>query len=651
MAYTLEFNEDIYIIYLLEDSTLKPSVTIKPSNAEYVLVSSNPELVTVSDDGKSVKANYIDAMVTLTAMSGDLIDTALIYVYPERDYEPPDVPDELFHVRFDTFGWDSIPTQDIESNGLVTRPPYITYQNYGLGEWYTDKELTNVYDFSTPVTESFTLYAGWVETKTPIFTYGAVQENGGVLVTGIKYPLVEYGPIEIPEQNENGVPFVGIANAAFYKFDSTGARIDIKITSLTIPASIKQIGESAFQNCNYLTEIIFKGDGLEKIGINAFKNCAVLETLVIPQSANEISEGAFYGCAKFAPEIPLSVTVLDQDAYRGTAIVSLDLANVVYIHARSFKDCTKLDTISDPDMSKLQKIESDAFTGSSWINRKRVEVIGDSLNENKGMIFLGDVLLLCVKDPNSTHTSITVKIPENIKYIAGGAFPDTINNGFIKFSSETPPKIEAYAISTSVNLALVIPESDNVQATYQAYYTGITLTALRPKIVYKKVIDGLTMYVSNVPTTSNYYIYIQSYEPEETSKVFNLRKLLFDNFNSNVTIRKIKYGAFDPLSRDYGDLDTIILPPKILSMESNAFNGFSKLVLYIYGTEEEYGSHLPDSVQLFPGFIYGATSAVTIYVPNRNSGSSALVDIYREKWKSYVKSTSIKAEDLPTEWL
>ncbi|MDR0696860.1 MAG: leucine-rich repeat protein [Christensenellaceae bacterium] len=651
-AFSVAFAEESYIIYFEEEQTLKPTVDIKPSSADYRLESSNSIFVTVNDDGKSITANYTEVMVTITLISGDKSDTATVYVFTKRDYVAPDVPDELFHVRFDTDGWNSIPTQDIEPNGLVVRPDYITHMNYGLGEWYTDSDKTTVYDFSQPVTESFTLYAGWVELTTPSFTYGSL-EGDGVSITGIKYPLVDYGPIEIPSVSPTGLPVVKIANAAFYKFDSAGNRIDNKISSITIPSTVTEIGESAFQNCQYLTEIIFEGDGLLKIGINAFKGCAVLETMVIPESVEEISEGAFYGCVKYAPIIPASVTVLDQDTYRETLITSLDLTNITYIHARSFKDCVKLDSITDPDMDKLVKIEADAFTGTGWISSKRVIATGDSLSEDTGMIFLGDVLLLCVKDPNKTHASITVKIPENIKYIAGGAFPDTtFKNGIIKFSSATPPRIETYSIGSTVNIALVIPNTPNLEETYLAYYSGITLTALRPKICYETTIEGLTMYVNNPPGADNYFIYIQKYLPLQDSTIFNLRKLLFENFNSNVTIRKIKYGAFDASTSLYGDLNTIILPPKVMSIESNAFNGFSTLTLYIYGTEEEYGTHVPDSVHINSGFIYNSAPAtVKIYVPDRMSGTSALVDIYKEKWKSYVSSTSIIAKDLPEELL
>ncbi|WP_181817595.1 leucine-rich repeat protein, partial [Metamycoplasma hominis] len=42
-----------------------------------------------------------------------------------------------------------------------------------------------------------------------------------------------------------------------------------KIESITIPGSVKEIGESAFSGCKNLKEVILN-EGLEKIGAKAF---------------------------------------------------------------------------------------------------------------------------------------------------------------------------------------------------------------------------------------------------------------------------------------------------------------------------------------------------------------------------------------------
>ncbi|RAW47460.1 leucine-rich repeat domain-containing protein, partial [Metamycoplasma hominis] len=63
---------------------------------------------------------------------------------------------------------------------------------------------------------------------------------------------------------------------------------------VTIPSSVKEIGESAFSGCKYLKEVTLN-EGLEKIGAEAFERTNI-ESITIPGLVKEIGERAFYGC-------------------------------------------------------------------------------------------------------------------------------------------------------------------------------------------------------------------------------------------------------------------------------------------------------------------------------------------------------------------
>ncbi len=52
-------------------------------------------------------------------------------------------------------------TQSVTSGGTASRPTDPTRSGYTFGGWYTEAGCTNVYDFTTPVTASKTLYAKW----------------------------------------------------------------------------------------------------------------------------------------------------------------------------------------------------------------------------------------------------------------------------------------------------------------------------------------------------------------------------------------------------------------------------------------------------------------------------------------------------------
>lgn len=66
-----------------------------------------------------------------------------------------------YTVKFDTNGGLTIANQYVKKNGYVEEPKNPTKYGYEFIGWYTDKELTEEYDFDTKVTESFTLYAKW----------------------------------------------------------------------------------------------------------------------------------------------------------------------------------------------------------------------------------------------------------------------------------------------------------------------------------------------------------------------------------------------------------------------------------------------------------------------------------------------------------
>lgn len=80
----------------------------------------------------------------------------------------------------------TISPQYVKLNNTATEPTAPTKENAIFAGWYTDSKCTNKYDFTTPVTTDFALYAGWVdfgrtETKTPTksFIYYNFNEGSG----------------------------------------------------------------------------------------------------------------------------------------------------------------------------------------------------------------------------------------------------------------------------------------------------------------------------------------------------------------------------------------------------------------------------------------------------------------------------------------
>ncbi len=68
-----------------------------------------------------------------------------------------------YSVTFNTNGGSKIAKETVEANSVLEKPTAPTKEGYDFAGWYTDKELTTVYDFTAKITKNLTLYAAWAE--------------------------------------------------------------------------------------------------------------------------------------------------------------------------------------------------------------------------------------------------------------------------------------------------------------------------------------------------------------------------------------------------------------------------------------------------------------------------------------------------------
>ena len=97
----------------------------------------------------------------------------------------------------------TVPTaQNVANNATVERPADPTKRGYDFVNWYTDEGLSNIYDFDTQVTESFTLYAKW-EKVNAAAEYSPTMANGDYRIIGEITAII--GSTDFMVQNGNNV--------------------------------------------------------------------------------------------------------------------------------------------------------------------------------------------------------------------------------------------------------------------------------------------------------------------------------------------------------------------------------------------------------------------------------------------------------------
>lgn len=92
------------------------------------------------------------------------------------------------------------------------------------------------------------------------------------------------------------------------------------ITEVKMPASVVEVGESAFSDCSGLEAVGFS-ENMTSIEARAFLDCAKLSELILPNSLREIGENAFSGCTGLETlSIPESVDSIGRSAFYNTGL-------------------------------------------------------------------------------------------------------------------------------------------------------------------------------------------------------------------------------------------------------------------------------------------------------------------------------------------
>lgn len=247
-----------------------------------------------------------------------------------------------------------------------------------------------------------------------------------------EYEVLDDGTAEITAYNGNDETLAIPSELDGYTVASIGYRSfygNTTLTSLTIPDSVKSIGNMAFYACN-LTSVTL-GNGVTSIGTQAFMGNKSLANIVFGNSLTTIGDRAFVMCSSLTEvKIPDGVTRIGMNV---------------------FQNCTELASVTIPD--SVTSVGSSAFSKTA-LSKSQTDCVfyvdgwvcgyNGTMPENTALEIKDGTRGLADKALYFNANLVSVTIPDSVKYIGEAQFNKctgltsvTIGNGVTSIKSET----------------------------------------------------------------------------------------------------------------------------------------------------------------------------------------------------------------------
>ncbi len=198
------------------------------------------------------------------------------------------------------------------------------------------------------------------------------------------------------------------------------------VTEVNIPASIKEIGESAFSSMTKLEKVNIADESqLETISNNAFMGCTKLTAFTVPASVKTIEYNAFYECTglktlKFAENSQIE-TIGDR-AFQGCAITDIELpVTLTSMQSSAFSSCEIVTATVPAEM--VSYIPSNNLVTLTIRGGEKISSLGG--NETLETVIIGDSITTIGDNAFDGCQSLkTITFGANLTTIGSRAFAD-----------------------------------------------------------------------------------------------------------------------------------------------------------------------------------------------------------------------------------
>ncbi len=349
-------------------------------------------------------------------------------------------------------------------------------------------------------------------------------------------------------------------NYPIYGIMSNAFKDCAEITEIVLPETIQEIKGNAFSGCSSLTSINIP-KSVKQIEYYTFKGCSSLKSIIIPEGVTSIGGGAFKDCTSLTSiTLPSTLKSIESGVFECCSMLSsITIPEAVTsIGSNAFKDCTSLTSITLP--SALKIIESGVFEGCSMLSSITIPEEVASIGSN------------AFKDCMSL-TSIT--LPINLNSIGDNAFADCTALYSINFPNNILTVGSKVFDGCSSLISITIPSSITT--------IGSQIFSNCPKLLSVTISQGLqSIGQAFVDCTSITALHIPESITELSDGAFkgctNLESIAL---TEGLTV--IGANTFENCS----SLKSVEIPSSVSSIGANCFTGCSSLTNIVINDSEE----------------------------------------------------------------
>ncbi len=295
------------------------------------------------------------------------------------------IPDSVQSIGEAAFYYDYNINSIVLPESLTSIGAAAFYGNFGLRSINIPKNVTSigedafgfmqvaeVYNYSDLIIEQGATENGYLGYFSEVI-YNAddlkdeVPESKIQAIDGIKYyvngddfialsPETKTGSLR---QNVTNVVLdertTAIANYAFYYCED--------LSDITIPNTVKSIGDRALSRCNFTSVVI--PEGVEYLGSALFNVNNNLVQVSVPNSVTTMADGVFMNCPNLkVVNLPEGMTEIPARTFNGAGIETFTFSeNIETVGTSAFWSCTKLETIIVDSAAIYKSLTSNSACG------------------------------------------------------------------------------------------------------------------------------------------------------------------------------------------------------------------------------------------------------------------------------------------------